>query len=167
MLTSPLMKQRLPAWLQGLLVLQQRLSQAQTEEFRLVTLPAMPFLDTAPEGPSQAPSCTLTPGRTHGLSPIPCTEHRVPYRELKAAAEHVFNSNTWVILLMISSCLSALLDLSQAAPCLAKLSSKWDKTSPMRRRQGKDVTPTCSCQEWVICGSGGEHTLCKAGLVLY
>lgn len=102
----------------------------------------------------------------HELHPV-CSEHCVPYRELNTAAKHVLNSNTWVILLMISLCLSALLDLSQSALCLAKLSSKWDKTSPMCWRQGKDVTPTCSCQEWMIGWSGGEHALCKTRLVLY
>lgn len=130
-----------------------------TAEFRLVTLAAMSFLYTALEGLSQAPWCTLSPGRTHGVQSIPCAPNTASLTEPKAAAQHVLSSNTWVILLMISSCLSALLDPSQSAPCLAKLSSKWDKASPMRWRQGKDVTPTCSCQEWMICWSGGEHTL--------
>lgn len=66
-----LMKQHL----QGFLLLQPCLTQAQphhktqmqtTGEFRLVTLAAMSFLCTALEGLSEAPSCTLTPGRTHG-----------------------------------------------------------------------------------------------------
>lgn len=137
-----LMKQHLPALLQGLLLWQQCLTQAQphhktqmqtTGEFRLVTLAAMSFLYTALEGPSQAPFMHTHPRQDirHDLHPA-CTEHCVPYRELNTAAEHVLNSNTWVILLMISSCLSALLDLSQSALRLAKLSSKWDKTSPMR-----------------------------------
>lgn len=84
------------------------------------------------------------------------TERYVPNRELNTAVKHMLNSNTWVILLMISPCLSALLDLSQSALCLAKLSSKWDKTSPMYWRKGKDVTPACSCQKWSV--DPGENT---------
>lgn len=110
----------------------------------------------------------LTPGKIYGMISILCgTEHYVPNRKLNTAAKHMLNSNTWVILLMISSCLSALLDLSQSALCLAKLSWKWDKTSPMYSRKGKDVTPTCNCQEWMVCWSGGEHAICRTGLGLY
>lgn len=87
------------------------------------------------------------------------TEHYVPNRELNTTAKHMLNSNTWVIPLMIRPCLSALLELSQSALCLAKLSSKWDKTSPMYWRKGKDVTPTCSCQKWMVCWPGGGNTL--------
>lgn len=150
-------------WLRHSLTTRPRCKQQENSD-----IAAMSFLYTALEGPSQAPFMHTHPRQDirHDLHPT-CTEHCVPYRELNTAAEHVLNSNTWVILLMISSCLSALLDLSQSALRLAKLSSKWDKTSPMRWRQGKDVTPTCSCQGWMICWSGGEHTLCETMLVLY
>lgn len=94
------------------------------------------------------------------------TEHYVPNRELNTAAKHMLKSNTWVILLMISSCLSALLDLSQGALCLAKLSSKWDKTSPMYWRKGEDITPTCSCQKRMVSWPWGEHAICKTRVVL-
>lgn len=85
-----LMKQHLPALLQGLLLLQQCLTQAQphhktqmqtTGEFRLVTLAAMSFLYTALEGPSQAPSCTFTPGKTYGMTSIPCAPNTVSLTE--------------------------------------------------------------------------------------
>lgn len=69
-----------------------------------------------------APLCMLTPGKIHGMNSVLCgTERYVPSRELNTAAKHMLNSNTWVILLMISPCLSALLDPSQSARCLAKL----------------------------------------------
>lgn len=84
-------------------------------------------------------------------TPSYVAEHCVPNRDLNTAAKHMLNSNTWVILLMISLCLSALLDLSQSALCLAKLNSKWDKTSPTCWRKGKDLSPTWGCQKRMGC----------------
>lgn len=101
----------------------------------------------------------LTSGKIYGMNSILCgTEHCVPNRDLNTAAKHMLNSNTWVIPLMISLCLSALLDLSQSALCLAKLNSKWDKTSPKCWREGKDLSPTWDCQKLIVCWPG-ENTL--------
>lgn len=114
-----------------------------------------------------APSCMLTPGKIYGMNSVLCgTERYVPSRELNTAAKHMLNSNTWVILLMISPCLSALLDPSQSARCLAKLSSKWDKTSPMCEEKVRiSPPPGAATSGWSV--DPGERATCKTRLALH